>query len=332
MNYSRKAAVSLIQSWHGLNEKDGSHQKIIDIYNRASPLPRGTKMQSTWAWCAATWSAVGIELGYEDIWPIEMSCTNLIRIAKKLGIWVEDDSYIPSPGDAILYDWDDNGKVDCSGAPDHIGMVTYVNTSTGYMTVEEGNMRDKKDGVDKVGTRTVALNGRYIRGFITPKYSSDNAKVDTILKPGMSANAVAKDVIAGKYGNGQERKNTLEKLGYNYVEVQREVNKILNGKAELPANGPASNMEPTSRKVSATIKARSKRKPEKNWMEVTSEGGLYLRNGAGTAMKALCLMPYRTRVLWHGYFTEVNGVEWLYVIATIAGTTYTGFCSSKYLQ
>lgn len=326
MEYSRKAAVDLIQSWHGLNEKDGSHQKIIDIYNRANPLPRGTKMQYTWAWCAATWSAVGIELGYGDIWPIEMSCTNLIRIAKKLGIWVEDDSYIPSPGDGILYDWDDNGKVDCSGAPDHIGMVTYVNTSSGYMTVEEGNMHDCVD------TRTVALNGRYIRGFITPKYTNDGSSVEAVMKTGMPANTVAKDVIAGKYGNGQARKDALERLGYDYVEVQREVNKILNSKAELPNNGPASNMEPTSRKVSATVKARSKRKPEKNWMEVTAEGGLYLRNGPGTAMKALCLMPYRTRALWHGYFTEVNGVEWLYVIATIGGTTYTGFCSSKFLQ
>lgn len=326
MNYSRKAAVDLIQSWHGLNEKDGSHQKIIDIYNRANPLPRGTKMQSTWAWCAATWSAVGIELGYDEIWPIEMSCTNLIRIAKKLGIWVEDDNYIPSPGDGILYDWDDNGKIDCSGSPDHIGMVTYVNQNTGYMTVEEGNMRNRVD------TRTVALNGRYIRGFITPKYSDEGMKVEPIFRQDLPIQIVAKDVIAGKYGNGQERIERLRSMGYDYAEVQREVNKILNSKAELPSNSPASNMEPTSRKVSATVKARSKRKPEKNWMEVTAEGGLYLRNGPGTAMKALCLMPYRTRVLWHGYFTELNGVEWMYVIATIAGTTYTGFCSRNYLQ
>lgn len=332
MEYSRKAAVDLIQSWHGLNERDGSYQKIIDIYNKVTPLPRGTKMLSNWAWCAVTWSSVGIILGYNDIWPIEMSCTNLIRIAKKMGIWVEDDNYIPSPGDGILYDWDDDGKVDCSGSPDHIGMVTYVNTSSCYMTVEEGNMRDKKDGIDKVGTRTVALNGRYIRGFITPKYTDSGANVDTILRPGLDVNTVVKDVIAGKYGNGQQRKEFLETMGYNYTEVQREVNKILNGKAELPTSGPASNMEPTCRKVSATVKARSKRKPEKNWMEVTAEGGLYLRNGPGTAMKALCLMPYRTRVLWHGYFSEANGVEWLYVIATIDGTTYTGFCSSKYLQ
>lgn len=332
MEYSRKAAVDLFQSWHGLNEKDKSHQKIIDIYNRASPLPRGTKMQTDWAWCAATWSAIGIELGYQDIWPIEMSCTNLIRIAKKMGIWVEDDNYIPSPGDAILYDWDDNGKVDCSGSPDHIGMVTYVNTSSGYMTVEEGNMRDKKDGVDKVGTRTVALNGRYIRGFITPKYSEDAEKVEPSFRQQLPIQTVAKDVISGKYGNGKERAERLTSMGYDYAEVQKEVNKILNGKAELPSNGPASNMEPTSRKVSATVKARSKKKPEKNWLEVTAEGGLYLRNGPGTAMKALCLMPYRTRVLWHGYFTEMNGTEWLYVVTTIGGTTYTGFCSRRYLQ
>ena len=41
---------------------------------------------------------------------------------------------------------------------------------------------------------------------------------------------LAKDVIAGKWGNGEERKNKLEKAGYNYDEVQYLVNKILNTK------------------------------------------------------------------------------------------------------
>lgn len=40
---------------------------------------------------------------------------------------------------------------------------------------------------------------------------------------------VAMDVLAGKYGNGPARKASLEAAGYNYNEVQAEVNKILRG-------------------------------------------------------------------------------------------------------
>lgn len=38
---------------------------------------------------------------------------------------------------------------------------------------------------------------------------------------------IAFDIIRGLFGNGEERKNNLEKLGYNYNEVQKEVNRIL---------------------------------------------------------------------------------------------------------
>ena len=38
---------------------------------------------------------------------------------------------------------------------------------------------------------------------------------------------VAKDVIKGKYGNGEARKEALEKAGYDYHEVQSRVNELL---------------------------------------------------------------------------------------------------------
>ena len=43
-----------------------------------------------------------------------------------------------------------------------------------------------------------------------------------------SINEVADDVIAGKYGNGQERIDRLTKEGYNALEVQQAVNNKLN--------------------------------------------------------------------------------------------------------
>ena len=38
---------------------------------------------------------------------------------------------------------------------------------------------------------------------------------------------VAKEVINGEWGNGQDRKDRLEAAGYNYTEVQNAVNKLL---------------------------------------------------------------------------------------------------------
>lgn len=49
-----------------------------------------------------------------------------------------------------------------------------------------------------------------------------------------SVGEVAKEVLAGKWGNGSARKDNLTKAGYNYVEVQAEVNRLL-GKTSTPA-------------------------------------------------------------------------------------------------
>ena len=42
-----------------------------------------------------------------------------------------------------------------------------------------------------------------------------------------SVTELAKEVIAGKWGNGSARKTALEKAGYDYAKVQSEVNKLL---------------------------------------------------------------------------------------------------------
>lgn len=51
-----KIAETLIaqaRSWIGCRESDGSHRKIIDIYNSHRPLARGYAVKYTDAWCAA---------------------------------------------------------------------------------------------------------------------------------------------------------------------------------------------------------------------------------------------------------------------------------------
>lgn len=162
---ARQKVIGFMQGWVGLKRSDRSHAPIIDAYNEHKPLPRGYKVTYTDAYCATTTSSAAIKAGYTDIIPVECSCHYLIEQAKKMGIWQENDAHVPSPADLILYDWQDSGVGDNTGSPDHVGMVEKVVGTT--ITVIEGNMNG---GV--VGRRNLQVNGRYIRGFICPKYSS----------------------------------------------------------------------------------------------------------------------------------------------------------------
>ena len=321
---SRDEVVKLANSWVGLNEKDGSYKKIIDIYNSYGKLPRNLKMQYNWSWCACTWSAIAIKLGYTDIMPIEISCGNLITLAKKIGIWVENDGYLPSPGDAILYDWNDNGKYDCTGWPDHIGVIESVNKESGYFTVIEGNYSNS------VKKRTVSINGRYIRGFIVPKY--DNNIVDLPGVNGLTISEIAKEVIAGLWGKYPRRKEALESYGYNYDAVQEEVNRILNGNAVETSTPEQDPEQPTNKSVKATCYAKNKNSALSGTYLVTASPFLYGRNDAGTNKKAICKIPKGTKVQCYGYYTNANGAKWLLISFAMDGVRYTVFAHSKYLD
>lgn len=158
----REAIVSEAISHIGVKEGTVLHHKIIDRYNSRKPLPRGYAVKYTDPWCATFISYLAIVMGYTDIIPVECGCPQMITIAKQMGIWVEDDSYVPKPSDIVLYDWQDSGSGDNTGTADHIGIVEKVVGNT--ETVIEGNYQDS------VKRRELAVNGRYIRGYIVPRY------------------------------------------------------------------------------------------------------------------------------------------------------------------
>lgn len=166
MSYSRNAVVKQAQTWIGLKESNGSHMEIVNLYNSHTPIARGVKLKSTDPWCAGFVSAVSIKLGYTKIIPTEISCPQMITLFKNLGEWVENDSYTPNAGDVIFYDWQDSGSGDNTGTPDHVGIVEKVSGNT--ITVIEGNKSDA------VGRRTLAVNGKFIRGYGVPKYDGSS--------------------------------------------------------------------------------------------------------------------------------------------------------------
>ena len=163
----RNKVLDIAKAWLGKKESDGSHKAIIDVYNAQKKLPQGYKVKYTDAWCATFVSAVAIKAGCTDIIPCECSCPRQIELFKKLGTWVENDARTPEPGDIIYYDWDDSGKGDNVGVSDHVGIVEKV--SGGKITVIEGNYSDS------VKRRTLAVDGKYIRGYGVPKYDTKKA-------------------------------------------------------------------------------------------------------------------------------------------------------------
>lgn len=216
----REKAVNTAKEWKGCKESNGTHKQIIDLYNSVKPLPRGYAVKYNDAWCATFVSAVGIAAGLSAIILRECGCGAMIDLYKAAGRWQENDDYVPDMGDVVFYDWQDTGKGDNTGYPDHVGMVCSVSGNT--IKVIEGN---KNNAVEY---RDLQVNGKYIRGYGLPDYAS----MATTAEPAPAKKRVAEvaeEVLAGKWGNGADRKQRLEAAGYNYSEVQAAVNALVKG-------------------------------------------------------------------------------------------------------
>ena len=213
-------------SWLGLKESDGSHKKIIDVYNSHSPLARGYKVKYTDNWCATFISAVAIMCNATDIIPTECGAEEMVKLLKAKGCWQEDGNYVPKPGDIIFYDWD--GKDTWS---DHVGFVESVSGNS--IKVIEGNKSDA------VGYRNVTVGSSSIRGYGVINYSdtaapntpapqpepskpaenSVNYKVKVNTKSGVNCRTEASTNGAKvtAYANGTELTITKESNGWGYA-------------------------------------------------------------------------------------------------------------------
>lgn len=156
------------------------------------------------------------------------SCTYLASRFKAQGKLFAAD---PQPGDLALYTRD-GGRTFY-----HIGIVTKVtdkklrtiegNTSGGSSVIANGG------GVFEKEYDRKAVTAWYARPDYNPEEAAP-APVDPEpeKKP---LEEIARAVIDGKYGDGDDRKLKLYAEGYNPKEVQDEVNRILSGKKPAPA-------------------------------------------------------------------------------------------------
>jgi len=160
----RQQVVDIMAGWVGATKGSAAHREILSLYNGRYPIARGYAVQEYDDYCATTVSAAFIKAGIAEYTGTECGVERFVEVAKEKGIWIEDDAFVPQFGDAIVYDWQDTGVGDSQGWADHIGIVAAVNGN--LETVIEGNM---SGGV--VGTRSIEVNARYIRGYICPDYA-----------------------------------------------------------------------------------------------------------------------------------------------------------------
>lgn len=184
----RSKVTSTAKGYLGCKESNGTHKPIIDTYNSHTPLARGYKVKYTDEWCATFVSAVSIACGLTGIMPTECSCAKMIELYKRFGGWVESDAYTPKPGDLIMYDWEDSGRGDNTGMPNHVGIVVSVNGK--QMTIIEGNKGQA------VAYRSMSVDGKYIRGYCVPNYAR-NASVSAVTTATVKVPSLRKNATGG---------------------------------------------------------------------------------------------------------------------------------------
>ena len=249
MGVTAQDVLNVMRSWIGFSEANGKFKQIIDLYNSHKPLARGYAVKYTDEWCDTTVSAAAIKAGAVDLIGTECGCEEHVKIFKNKGIWIEDGTITPQPGDIIVYNWDDNTQPN-DGYSDHIGYVESVSGRT--ITAIEGNKGEA------VGRRTLTVGNGNIRGYARPKYSGSSSTGSSGSTSGTTTGGSdtvytvkAGDTLSGiaaKYGT------TYQKLAaYNGISNP---NKISVGqKIKIPGTGSSGSTSAGGGDTVYTVKA-----------------------------------------------------------------------------
>ena len=140
------------------------------------------------------------------------SCENLLS-------WFESKGQIvktPEAGDIVFFKYSTNGR-----RTNHVGLVVSANGNV-INTIEGNTSNSAKGSQDNGGI--VAQRNRYnnIVAYARPKYQSS----PTALPERKTVEEIAAEVIAGKWGYGNDRRQRITNAGYNYDEVRKIVNAI----------------------------------------------------------------------------------------------------------
>lgn len=95
-----------------------------------------------------------------------------------------------------------------------------------YRLVELGFITSTKD-MNYIKNNLQTFTRKIAEGIVGKSLTAKSKKPSNQSAAKKSIGAIAREVIAGKWGNGQTRFNKLKKAGYNPNVVQKEVNRLL---------------------------------------------------------------------------------------------------------
>lgn len=182
-------------------------------------------------WCAFSVSSIMRDCGFigKYIKEVEGGAGTIPRYSDgKFGTWFKKGTKATQAGDLFFLRYNDypfQDKYFC----DHIGIVESV--SGNVITTLEGNVDGW--GSDWAGTssfkrKTRYLNDNTVYAFYRPYWKAEKT-TSTSTGTKKSVDELADEVIAGKWGSGDDRKKKLTASGYDYSAVQSRVNAKLSG-------------------------------------------------------------------------------------------------------
>lgn len=141
------------------------------------------------------------------------SCLEMLEWFEKRGQLVKE----PQAGDIVFFKYPTNNR-----RTNHVGLVVSVHGNV-INTIEGNTSINSNENGGKVMQRNRYNN---IVAYARPKYVQGTLTNITNRK---TIEEIAAEVIAGKWGSGNDRRQRLSNAGYDYKEVQRLVNTILKG-------------------------------------------------------------------------------------------------------
>lgn len=227
IGYKEKASNSSLDD-KTANSGSGNWTKYARDFDQKWPnWYNGKKNGYAWCdmfvdWCFLT--AFGYEAALRLLCQPEKSagagCTYSLGYYRAKGQFYTS----PKPGDQIFF----GTSISDSS---HTGIVEKVEGSKVYTI--EGNTSDQ------VARRSYALGASNIIGYGRPAYDEVSSSGSTP-SPSKSVDEVAREVIAGAWGNGDDRKSRLTAAGYDYSAVQSRVNEILGSGNSTPSTSSKS--------------------------------------------------------------------------------------------
>ena len=204
---------------------------------------------------------------------LNCNAENFIERAKSLGLEI---SNVPTLGGIMV--WKKGNTLSGNDGAGHVAIVERIDSTNKIYTSESGY----NSSAFWNSTRT-NNNGRWGAGsqytfrgcIINPAIG----KVTAPITPKKSVEELAKEVIAGKWGNGEDRKKRLTQAGYNYSEVQGKVNEIL--KINKPATPKVDMLDLVRKTIRGDFGNGETRKKKlgSNYDEVQRQVNLNLKHG-----------------------------------------------------